>query len=851
MVNPPPRSRTHQRRIITMLKMRRARPAVKRFLWALPTLLVLAAAPSALRAQIDEGPAITDDMIGQDQRAWTTWSLALSLLERERHDEAAENIERLAGMRLSDLRLALMADRTGTLRLEQAVEDGTLGEAARRLLDQIATGRRQRRLADDGWHFAAIGRFEYADANFRALVDSNPDTVALLELSRYNPARTEILIKLVTHSDVGPAAREMLRLLQEGEHRLRTDPREIEVNIERLAGPPRVVYQATNNLKASGEYAIPHLIAYLQEPRKRDLHPAIVRLLPLIGRPALNPLVVALEMKDETTKRTLVRALGEIGYQQAAPYLAKLASDTTASAEVRDEAQRALLAMSRSVGEAPAGLFHGLAEDYYQDLESLRADPRFDRANVWYFDQDDQQLRLIAVPRAIFNDIMAMRCAERSLTHRPDEAATIALWLAANFRREAKLGLDVESEHATELAERDPTKPVDYPRSIYFARAAGPLYNHLVLQRAVKDRDPGVALGAIAALAATAGPGYLVGPEDHKQALVAALSFPSRLVRFKAALALGRSLPRSPFVGSQHVVPVLAEALGQTGRRVALLVDPEGQTRNAVQGVLRAAGYVVVADERLHAGLQQARERKVSGLDAVVLASDIDTPGIAEAVMELRREFQTAAAPIVILSKPGQTVLAGRVARESLGVETVLSDILNIGDPDAIQRAVMERIADAARVLGMKSLDAELARTLALEAAHVLREMALGRSDVFEFNRAEGALIDALQHPDEPLRIQAAHALALLPSDQAQRAIARAALNETNSKRQRMAAFASLAESARLHGGLLDDVLIERVVRLAKDSEDLDLRTACSQALGALNLTTLEASDIIRTQSRG
>jgi hypothetical protein len=791
------------------------------------------------------GQEITDDMVGQNEIAWQVWSTAMQFLERGKFDDAKKGFDAIADMKLSDLRLALMADRTGTLRFEEAVKDDKLGEAGKKLLAQITNGRRQRQLAEDGYHFAAIGRFNYADANFKALVDSNPDPVALLELSRYNPARTQTLVRLVANADVGESAKLVLKILQEGERELRTDPAEIEVNIERLGGPPRVVYEATNNLKASGEYAIPHLIAYLQNPKKRDLHPAIMQLLPLMGRSALNPMVQAIQMKDQVTREVLIRALGAIGYAQAAPYLARVASaDKSASSQVRTAAAEALSQVNKTGTNDPAVLFRMLAEGYYDDAESLAADPRIDDANVWYWDEAAQELRFIPVPRAIFNDVMAMRSAEAALQLANTDAESIALWLAANFRREAKLGMDVESEAPSPLAEKDATRPENYPRSIYFARAAGPLYNHMALWRAVKDREAGVALGTIAALAATAGPVSLVGPEDYKQALIKALEFPSRLVRTKAALALARSLPTSEFAGAQNVIPALAEALGQSGQRVGVIVDPDNQTRNEFQALLRAMGYEVFSDASLFTAMEQARKANVPGIDA-------QTPTIGEAVKSVRDKLETSAVPIVIVSKPQQTAAAADLAVRSKGVETVVSDVLKLDAQDKIEKTVAQRLADASAALGMKPLDAAHSVDLALQAADALRLIGVARSSVFDLGRAEGALVGALAQPNEALRIKAASVLALIGSPGAQKAIAQAALDEKNSKTQRIAAFESLADSARLNGNKLDSKLVEQVVRVAETAGDLDIRTAASQALGALNLTNNQASEIIRAQSRG
>ena len=793
---------------------------------------------------------MADDMVGQDQKAWVTWSTATRALEREELAEAGKQFEAIAAMNLADLRLALMADRTGTIRLEAWGAKADAPPAVKALLEKIKKGREQKALAEDGWHAAAVGRFDMAEANFKALDESNPDPVALLELARKNENRHIILIKLLNNTQVGPAAARFLEILNQGEELLRTDPNEIVVNIARLGGSERQVFNATKRLQASGEYAIPHLIQALRDPNRSALTPAIIKVLPQIGRSAMNPLCIALSMKDDVTRGVLINAAAALGYKQALPYLAKVAEDQAASAEVRSAATAAITALGRGGDRNVSGLFYELADAYYNNIDSVKADTTKDQANVWYL--KDTELRYIRVPTPIFNDIMAMRCSEEALKADADNKNATALWLAGNFRREAKLGLDVESDQPDPLADKDGTRPDNYPRSIYFARAAGPMYNHMVLARAYADRDPGVALGAIAALAATAGEPSLVGAEDIKQPLVETLSFPNRQVRIKAALALARALPKTPFAGADNVMPVLAEALSQSGKRAALIVDGDDNSRNKFQAVLRAAGYECGVGSTVYEAREAGEKANLTSYDVIILASDLEKPDLVTTIADLRKQFSTAATPILVVAKQGQTSAATKAARTANGVEVILSDVADIGDPAQIQQQVAARIARASQMLGMSPLNVELSLDLALQTAEVLRGVLESNLKVFDVTRAAGQLITTLDSQSEPLRIKCAHTLALVPLRDAQIAIAAAAMNENHAQSERVAVFGSLAESARRNGDLMGDhELVGKLIDFTMKEQNLILRTAASKALGALDLPSNKASEIIRSQSRG
>lgn len=827
--------------------------------WMTRVLLLIAAltagliaTPSAL-AQDDEDTldqdALVDDMVGQTATSWTTWKTAMRALERDRGADAEKLLGQIAEMRLSDLRLALMADRSGIIRLEQVAETADASETVKALMGKIRNGRKQKQLAEDGWHLAAVGRFKMADATFKALDQTSPDPVALLELARANPNRHLTLVKLVANADVGPSAKRMIELLNEGEKQLRMDPYEIAINVTKLGGTPREVYNATIALKNSGEYAIPELIETLQDPQRRELHPAVIQVLPTIGRGGLNPMVQSLSGSDPVSKQVVISALAQIGYKQAVPYLARLSADENTPADVKAAANQAMSQLGGGANRDVSALFYELGDAYYKNHESLSADSNADTANVWYMVEG--KLKYIPVPTPIFNDIMAMRCAEESLKANAGNTESVALWLAGNFRRESKLGMDVESDEADVLAAKDGTRPDGYPRSIYFARAAGPMYNHRVLGRAVADSDPGVALGAIAALAATAGQPSLLGAENIKQPLVQALSFPNKQVRFKTAIAIGRALPETAFGQSQNVVPVLAEALGSSTKAGAMVVDPDENTRLKLQTLFRAHGMDVAVGTSLFNAQSDGDKNGIPNYDVILLATDINGPELQGAIDEIRRNFKTAATPIVVIMKPQQTGLAQTAARMNKGVAYVESEVVNMGDPDQIKTRVMDKVNAAARSLGMAPLNADLALNLAMQAADVLRMILDANRKVFDAGKAAPALIKALEHPSEALRIKSAAALALIPAGEGQSALAEAGLNDKNTKTFRVAAFNSLAEAARRNGNLVGADLVQKIIDLTMAEKDLILQAAASKALGALDLTSNKASEIIRAQSRG
>ncbi|MEK6800101.1 MAG: HEAT repeat domain-containing protein [Planctomycetota bacterium] len=692
-------------------------------------------------------------------------------------------------------------------------------------------------------HYAKIGRFTAADSAAKTLL-SHPalKPEELLDVSARDRDSMDTLLTLIAHSTIGESAKRVLEVIEKGEYLRRKDPRRIRVNIQNLGGHPQAMAIAISRLKDSGEYAVPHLMDALLDAKQQDIWPRIITALPQLGKAAVNPLVMALHVDNEDVRQNVIQALGAIGYPQAVPYLRKVAGLSNVPPETKDAAAAAIKRIETTIGRDVPGesaeLFYRLAEQYFNEDDSVRADPRLDQANTWYWDAKTRGLNPIVVPTKIYGQVMAMRCCEEALTLRRDHQGAIGLWLASNVRRESKLGMNVESGDPNEQGEADATRPDVFPRALYATQAAGPRYAHLVLDRALRAQDTALALGAVEALRATAGESSLIGNEDYKQPLAQCLRFPDKLVRIRAALALAAALPKTHFADSEFVVPLLAGTIALSGNEQLLVVDPNQENLNRVVSGVRQGGNEVVGETSFFRGVERART-ELPSLAGIFLATDLTDPGPAEALSWLRKEFLFAKTPVVVLTKRTHGALADDLAKNDPFVQAV--------NAQAEAAELTEAFQSVRTRAGHARIDDQLAKSLALEAVRTLGRIANSGRTVYDVTAAAPALIGALASPDEKLLTSAAEVLAMAPTPQAQRAIAYVALNEKTTKPIRMATFASLAESARTHGPMLEDAQVTTLLAIVRNEKDLELRTAASQALGALNVKTEEASEIIRS----
>lgn len=692
-------------------------------------------------------------------------------------------------------------------------------------------------------HYAKMGQFRAADSSAKTLLvhpDLNPAEVA--ELADRDRGSIETIQTLIKNSSIPDSAAQVMKLIERGRFMLRHDRERLTRAIEDLGGTPQQELFAIKGLIDGGEYSVPLMIAALQDPAKKEIWPRIIQALSKLEKEAVGPMVQALTIQDNAIRQYLVRALGDIGYPHSIPYLRRTMLDATSTPETKESAQLSIQKIEQLAGRTFPGTadesFVTLSERYYDEDEVVRADTRLETANVWYWDSAAQGLNPIKVPTKIFGAVMAMRSAEQALVLRNDSAPAISLWLAANIRREARLGMNIESGDPNEKGEDDATRPPNFPRALYFTMAAGPRYAHQVLARALGDTDSAVALGAIEALRLTAGESSLVGMDDARQPLAMSLKFPDLVVRIRAALALGAALPVAQFPDSELVVPVLATTLGQTGREQFLVVDADRDNANRIAGLLRDNGADAIVESSFLIALGRART-DFQGLAGVVISTDVSDPDTAGSIAQLRSEFKYSKTPVIVLGKPAQELMAKDLATKDAYVEAVSS-----AADEAALIAALERVRTRT---GQMALNSEMASGMALQAATTLRRIVEHGRTVLDARPAAPALIGALSSPDERLQTSAASALALINAPEAQRAIAHVALSSGNSVSLRVAAFSSLSESARTHGSQLEDSQIAELGKLAAKENDLIIRTAASQSLGAINLASSQASEIIRS----
>jgi HEAT repeat protein len=689
--------------------------------------------------------------------------------------------------------------------------------------DEMASpeGKPVKELWDDFLHYIKIARPELAQSFGQAILDSNVPPNEIYLLSVNTPGSSAVLARGSRQEGMQEIILQLQKIIEQGYEDERSDPEQIAHAIEMLGGTVRGYEIAARRLEKSGEYVLPQLIQKLTDSQTSEtLRERIIVVLPRLGKDAVRPLTAALSSDDSKLLEILVQTLGEIRYPHAVPAMKELSERQGVLPRVKEAAERAIRACGgeAAMSQSVSSLYYDQALSYYYNQDSVAPDSRYNTANVWYW-VAGQGLTYSIVPREIFGDIYAMRMARNALKYDEKFYPAISLWIAANLQRASKLA----------PGQLDPTYGEDTPSVQYYALASGAEYLQEVLARALKDHDSPVARGAIEALAKTAGAKNLVKPiSGGAQPLVQALSYPDRNVRFMAAVSLAGALPQDRFSGDEQVMSQLITALHQTGQKRAVLIVADEELRNAAKDAIRGAGFEVIDQKDPDTAIAEAY--KSAGVDVAVLAS---SPSPISVISKLRESPAFVTLPVVVIghtesirplaAKDGRILTIDR--EQVAGIAATLEQAINID-------------ADVA-------MDADQATQWAIRAANLLEKLGETETRVFSLDLAVPALIAALNDDREELRLAAARALSVLPSPQAQNALAAIAVSQAESEDLRITLFGNLSSSLRRFGNQLDEKRTQEILSIVNGQGSQALLDAAAQVSGAMNLPSDQVKTLI------
>ncbi|MCA9284846.1 MAG: hypothetical protein KDA22_06520, partial [Phycisphaerales bacterium] len=436
------------------------------------------------------------------------------------------------------------------------------------------------RLLEDFLHYLRIAKPDLAAASAQSLFEtgiSDAELAALVDERGLNDRVDEVLRVSRGMEGAEDLIADFESRLEQGQRDLSRDPDRVKKAVAMLVGTRRQQMLAEGRLLNAGEYAVPELLRQVIETKDPGMELAATDMLIRIKRQAVTPLGEALPMVDPASQRKISDILGAIGWPHAAPYLLALALDESASSDVRQSAMENFNRVGGGANDLSAQLT-ALALRYFDDEQSLVAFPGEAMNNLWSW---DSFVGLVPqpVPTEVFGDIMAMRLSRDALKVNPGNGEALAVFVAANLKRENDLPADAT----------DPVFGDNRLSPQFYATAAGTTTSSRVLGMGLDRLNTPLVRDAIAALRDTAGNANLFSGSDQ-QPLLECLRYPDRRVQVESALALATALPEQPFPGDFSVVPLLASAV-RTGNQVfAAVVARSQEDRQVLAGRLKDMG---------------------------------------------------------------------------------------------------------------------------------------------------------------------------------------------------------------------------------------------------------------------
>lgn len=558
-----------------------------------------------------------------------------------------------------------------------------------------------------------------------------------------------------------------------------------------------------------GSYAVPYMLPALADAADDDKRVLAIGALTDMGDDVVPPLVAALSSPDAYLRRNVALTLGYIGDRRAAPVLAlHAAGDADQSA--RAAAAEALARCGGGKDALALLLEHGNA---YRRLDPSVLRPYQIGEAIWEFQGD--RLGYRSVPRALYAEELAAECFRRAIDLQPASVpaqAGLATALAAELQH-----IDAWRSSGVDVAALEP-----HAAALQLELAGlGEEAHNLGLLESLRAGDAAASMGLCRALG--------VSGTKIAQGLGLALENKAGPLRSEAALACAHIASRTRSQLSPRATAGLGEAVGRQASRLVGVVDVRPKRMEALTAALESAGIAV------HGWSNGAQAlgalRRVPGLDALIVADELNDITLAQIVSEVRADERLASMPIVVLTADAE----GAQSLWGERIQGVLTGTEDVGAIDlaAVEAAMSERMG----------ADREQALAIAARAAQALAQVARAGADLGPARAGLAAALDG--RPDE-VAAPALEALALGGTAAELAAVAGALEDGSRSEAVRVLAARALAGIASRHADAGPKVRPGLLAIVRDGNAPADLRLACAQALGAAGGTPEERAEALR-----
>jgi CheY-like chemotaxis protein len=484
-----------------------------------------------------------------------------------------------------------------------------------------------------------LARLDFAKSYLAKFLEDQPDESLLLKLrDKYGPA---IFVKLSHIKDLRPLSTRLLEMQNRAFNQHAHDPVRIEGLIKDLSGTPEQRAVALDQLVGAGVIVVPPLLKALNQTAATEQHDRLLETLVRIGRPAIAPLIGALQAPDGELRAAALQALGWIGSKEAVPYLwfSAAAPDEPASVHVaaRDALSRLLKSPASTVDElTTTGVVAELkrtALEHFRHTFPWKPDPD-GLVGIWSWNREAETVALSRVNPRTASDIVGLQLARQALALAPTRADIQVLYLSLALAAEV---------NAVGWENPMPTGP---GTAYDLALSAGDEIVARVVREALAQRRLASAVAGLKVLAQIGSSQQWKSVPGQRSEVLEALNYPDRRVQFAAATAIMQLDPTAHFVGADRVVSIFSRALVSSETPRALVIDASSERGSVMTGFLGDLGYDTLRAPTGREGFQIASERL--DIELILVHANVIRWGLSQTLANLRADARTAGIPIAI-----------------------------------------------------------------------------------------------------------------------------------------------------------------------------------------------------------
>lgn len=707
------------------------------------------------------------------------------------------------------------------------------------------------------------GNYKDAYINFEKALLLNPSS----DLLRFMIQETGDLIlrEMLGNPELNQTAQRILELGKGAYERVRTSPEKIMEYVVNLDGPFDQKWEAVNMLAAIGQRAAPFLIEKMADKSEMTRTNAM-HALEKINTEAVLPLLEALQSKDILVRQNSAIVLGVIKDARAVPELKRVTEDANESMEVKRYAVESLGKITgKDVNQLKSSkeYYYELGEKYYYRHPSVMIN-FYGESIVWKWDASSNKLMMKEVPDFTFNELLAEECCYDGLTLDKNYEPLWTLLTCVLFARytEADLALQaaLKKSRTGEIAEDVMTKLQsdlsNIKNNLVAASLSGKDYFYKALERSLKDNNAEVAVACIKAIGNAAEAGDFPAA-DKKEAkiqpigtpLIDALSHSDKRVRYAAAEALTRINPPTAFPNMEKVIPLINEALGESGMRMALVIEPSTELRSYLKMELNKLNIFIKETLSADDGLKAAKAFPSEDIiilnsrvaNQVVFTLDILGRKYSETVYNsLKDDIRTKGIPIILIDTAEEIEKAKGIYDE--GIEGYLAT--------PVDKAILADTVN--KVLQREDIQVD-SKTRALQvcadAAKVLANLDL-RNTIYPYAQSINALVGILENRPDDIRMSALLALNRFGNPLAVMGLSRALSNKENSLQIRKKAGEAIANILRNKPSGFNQEVYE-VLKKSLIEDEMEIKQVVAIALGNAKLTPTQRKELIDLKRPG